>query len=1315
MVSDRAGTAFNGKRVSYNRPCRSKDSIRGSSKSIEDAFWDKEPLHGRQITSADVLSAFEKDTTSLRSGFFLQKLCLQNILLNNRKVTPDEVIQEFNREPDRHYKYKLAIVRFKEECCLRGLPLKGQKVTTSAVVQGLQSVSAILELARFKELCCLRGLALNGRQVTPNEVIQDYQAARATLELARFKAECCLKGVLLNGQGILPDAVVKDFPDNPRGKLGLARFKADCCLNGLALNGQQVTADEVVKDFQAVGVFLELAHFKEQCCLGGLALNGREVTPDEVVQGFPNSPEGKLGIARFKEKCCLRGLALNGRQVTPDEVDFPDSPEGLLGMARFRGQCWLKSLALNGQRVTPDEVAKGYQAVRATLELIRLKEQCCLLGQSLNGQPVTPEAVVKDYQEAKASLELARFKQECCLKKLPLNGQQVTADEVVKDFPDSLDGRLGIAHFRAKCYLNGLPLNGLPVSPDMVIEGYQAVRATLEVAHFKENCCLKNLAVRGGPVTPDAVVKAFPASPEGKMGCARFKQLCCLKGLALNGQPVTPEAVVNGFPNSPEGRLGIVRFKAECCLRGLLLKGRRVTTDEVVKDFQAIRATLELVRFKEQCCLKGLALNGNQITPYTVVKGFQLVGATLELAHFKAECCLRGLVVDDRQVTPAEVVKGFPESPEGKLGIARFKAECCLKGRLLNGQQVTADAVVNAFPESPEGRLGIARFKEQCCLRGLLLNNQQVTPDAVIKDFPDSPEGRLGIARFKSQCCLMGLPLNGRQVTPQAVIKDYERGGWLLERAIFYAQLALNARELNGSLLDNQKVLEAFNKVPGDNSSRQVRYLIQRLKHPQQYHETNQAREILQTAWQILNNVSIKDDEQHRLQSLLQFMAMYHELPIDRQRVSAEQVYQSFAPLRSSFQNLRLHFFFLSHCHITRQPVNGRYIHKEQVLDCLQSFPAGTALRHALGFWFEQSICEANLMENILHNLKAVVPARWDSDGVYRYATSASQHSSAASAVAGSGALQSSSKQWLNVGEPGAPDIQLPRLHALKLKTFEIIAEVNRFYADPPILITGSYARFLQNRSSLFIDIYIQCTSDESARKFLEKLQVLNTDSDSVIPQSMVIWATPGCQATKQPKVYNVHLNYGDLGAKLMGLHISVDTGVADEKATQLATPGVERTFSDLSFAEQTRSLNDMLGFLVDNLDLLTVEFQKGAVFELPETLLFNNPKNPDERIYGLLTCALMSLSYAREFIARHSSGGKPQLPPDSPQEAYQRLHTLTATLQTQLSSHAYRVDFEQTVKGLLSTIQNESDDDIERKDLIKLVLAMFQPPGEAQ
>ncbi|WP_257286488.1 hypothetical protein, partial [Endozoicomonas sp. SESOKO1] len=125
---------------------------------MEDAFWQKKPLHGRQITSAAVLSAYGKDTTSIRCGFFLQKLCLQNVQHNNRKVTPDLVIREFNRMPDRLNKYQLAIARFKEECCLRGLLLKGRQVTTDEVVKGFQSVRAALELVRFKEQCCLKGL-----------------------------------------------------------------------------------------------------------------------------------------------------------------------------------------------------------------------------------------------------------------------------------------------------------------------------------------------------------------------------------------------------------------------------------------------------------------------------------------------------------------------------------------------------------------------------------------------------------------------------------------------------------------------------------------------------------------------------------------------------------------------------------------------------------------------------------------------------------------------------------------------------------------------------------------------------------------------------------------------------------------------------------------------------------------------------------------------------------------------------------------------------------------------------------------------------
>ncbi|WP_257296055.1 hypothetical protein, partial [Endozoicomonas sp. YOMI1] len=564
-------------------------------------------------------------------------------------------------------------------------------------------------------------------------------------------------------------------------------------------------------------------------------------------------------------------------------------------------------------------------------------------------------------------------------------------------------------------------------------------------ARFKEQCCLRGLLLNGQQVTPDAVVKGFPDSQEGKLGIARFKAESCLRGLALNGQQTTPESVVKYFPDSPEGKLGVARFKAECCLRGLALNGQQVTADMVVKDFPgSTEGKLGIARFKEQCCLRGLSLNG-------------------------------------QQVTPDMVVKSFLDSPDSKLGIARFKAECCLRGMALNGQQVTPDAVVKDY-QAARATLELARFKAECCLRGLTLNGQQVTPDAVVKDY-QAARATLALARFREKCCLRGMLLNGQQVTPDGVVKDYEHGGRLLERAIFYSQLALSARELNGSHLDNKDVLAAFNEVPGDYSSRQTRYLIQRLKQSQRYDESNEAQSILQEAWQILNNVRVKDDEHHRLQCIVKFMAMQHELPIDHQRVSAKQVLQSIKLLRRSFQNSRLHFFFLTHCYITRQSIDGREIHKHQVLECLQSFPEVSKLRHALGYWFEQYSSEANIMDELLfegnrHSTNRVnnaghehgdhLPTETsDLESAYRSATSVevsvdnpgkegsfpcqvreyreeTENTSSIQALTAS--MVQTLKRWLKTGEPGCQDKQVLQLNALTLKTLEIIQEINGSY-----------------------------------------------------------------------------------------------------------------------------------------------------------------------------------------------------------------------------------------------------------------------------
>lgn len=85
-VPGHRGGTYNGKRISNYRPSRVTATALGDGKHIEVAFWEKKPLQGRQITLADVFTAYGNDRTSLRQGFFLQKLCLQNVLYNKRDI-----------------------------------------------------------------------------------------------------------------------------------------------------------------------------------------------------------------------------------------------------------------------------------------------------------------------------------------------------------------------------------------------------------------------------------------------------------------------------------------------------------------------------------------------------------------------------------------------------------------------------------------------------------------------------------------------------------------------------------------------------------------------------------------------------------------------------------------------------------------------------------------------------------------------------------------------------------------------------------------------------------------------------------------------------------------------------------------------------------------------------------------------------------------------------------------------------------------------------------------------------------------------------
>ncbi|WP_257297198.1 hypothetical protein, partial [Endozoicomonas sp. YOMI1] len=146
-----------------------------------------------------------------------------------------------------------------------------------------------------------------------------------------------------------------------------------------------------------------------------------------------------------------------------------------------------------------------------------------------------------------------------------------------------------------------------------------------------------------------------------------------------------------------------------------------------------------------------------------------------------------------------------------------------------------------------------------------------------------------------------------------------------------------------------------------------------------------------------------------------------------------------------------------------------------------------------------------------------------------------------------------------------------------------------------------------------------------------------------------------------------------------------------------------------LSFADETKLLNDTLEYLTDNLDPLTKQLQKGEIFDLPRTILFNNPQNTEERIYGLLIRSLLTLNKARQFIDLHSESnpGKPDCRSHQLQEQ-QRLHTLTANLQTKLTSHVCRNDFEHRINDWLLTTQHVNNYEIKRKEFITSLLAMM-------
>lgn len=367
---------------------------------LESCYWSKKNLYGMRITSSDVLLSYLNDHSSLRSGLFLQKLCLHNINHDGQFITPEQVIAELNRRKDSLSRYKLAVTRFKEACCLNNLPVEGKFVKPETVINDFRATQSLLEIGRFLAECCLKNQWVDGHPVATEEVVEALQKTEdGQLSLVRFKSECCLKNRHINGQLVPPEQVLNECPKTRKGNLLIAHFMAKCCLQKRPIHGQAVQVETVVEKFRQIpGSHVGLTIFMHRCALEGKQLYGRPISVRNVACHHPGTPPSRLGVARIYEQCCLRGELFHGLKVTPEMV------------------------------------LENYRSLNAKLELGRFKQRCCLLSIPIYGQQVRPEEVLRDFESQNRQLEIAMFFSSLALHAKKLNGSYLTCEQVLAAF-----------------------------------------------------------------------------------------------------------------------------------------------------------------------------------------------------------------------------------------------------------------------------------------------------------------------------------------------------------------------------------------------------------------------------------------------------------------------------------------------------------------------------------------------------------------------------------------------------------------------------------------------------------------------------------------------------------------------------------------------------------------------------------------------------------------------------------------------------------------------------------------------------------------
>ena len=1010
--------------------------------------------------------------------------------------------------------------------------------------------------------------------------------------------------------------------------------------------------------------------------------NGAAYTnPTDARSVIISPPTGQYIDGQVVEAAYWRNQTLFGRQVVPSDVvaSYRTDPTSLRSGFFLQKLC-LQSRTLEHQPVQPDQVIEEFNRARGSnnkclLAIAHFKSFCCLNGLALKNRYISPEEVVGEFSSINALLELARFKEKCFTLSLPLYGQPLTMDSVLLSFkrayaltgqaslqkcpqqhdsdnlavelPDMGQPRSLMDEQKAQCQAD------LHLSPELGIKNFRRAEDLVRIGHFLEQCCLDNIYLHNQPVLPEVVFKTF-YNANAPFELARFLQQLFLRDRSLFGQPVPPELVIKTYET-----LGSIlqsgRLSAICCLRGLLVDGKRVTAEAVEKLFRTARARLELARFKAECCITGTLLHDRVVSPDEVVRGYMAINAVQECG--------------------------------------RFRQHCLLKGIPLNGQPVTPEIVVNTFRKA-NTPLCLARFLEHCCLKQLLLSGQPVTPEQVLDTFPTNPAGRLSATRFKEHCFLKGLPINGALITSEEIVRDYEHGDWKLEKAVFYTHLILNARKLHGHYLDNQQVMQAFADIPGHHMKKKMQYLLLRLNTLPELDDTGEVLDTFKLAFEVINEVPRRDGYYRYQRCLLSFFALQRGLLIDDRPVTPEQLWKLMTRLRYCYRKVRLQFFFLAHCCKAGVQLHGKQVDRQQVMSCLQELPREIRLRHTLTCWFE-SFCE-------LSDTTGVV------DGQVLSRNSLGQQTKAL--------LHTDSPEQTSRGP--VSDEVLPTLLTIAAlspmvrKVLGIIQEINDTPGDPPLQITGSFSRYLQGVSASFRDIDIIGTPS--------RVQALLTRMTSEIPQAgcditrgVHARPSPGCPQLRLPMTINLVLTEGDLESKTLLLQVS--TYDLDELSHHSLLPvlpcSMDKPVTCLAFVDEVSMMSDAMKYLVENLDTLTAQLQGDDYFTVPRTILFNCPKNPEERVCGLFMRALLTLSKARQFCQilhdELSAGGKSW--GNRQHERYRaELITLalyTRQLQVKLHGHPCYELFTSTVKQGLDNTPGSRIYDIKRNIFVQNLL----------